>query len=192
MTIDPKDAVPKLLYHGTCIYCLAAIVRDNALDEGCYWGKPGEPHGPRTTANFEVAKNFMLYGMHWGQGGILILDGSALLLDGLKVTPYRDSFHAGGLMPDEEEFAIETSRLTRLRRYLRGIVCNDEALAFARDPETIRDAQSDCGWVGDEDEVSIRRAMKAIDMLETHPLRMSFDQYASVAEAASKPSVAVA
>lgn len=185
-----QPAVPALLYHGTCIYCLAAIVRDDSLNEGCYWGKPGEPHGPRTTASFKVAKDFMTYGMHWGHGGILILDAHAMRRDGLTVTAYRDHFYTGEPMPDEEEFVIETSSLAGLRRYLRGIVCDDEAIAFARDPETIQGAQEDCGWVGDDDEVSVQRAMKAIDRLEAHPLRISFAQHASLAVGAMPATAA--
>lgn len=159
---------PARLFHGTGIYCLAAIAHSDQLIDGGHWGKPGEPHGPRTSRDFEIAAGFIGYNVHWGEGGVLVLDRAALNQD-YQTVPYRDSCYTGEQMPDEQEEAIITAAVVDLHKYIVSIVCDPAIIQAARDPEMMRWAMAECGWPFHDDEgTGFAEAKAALDALSQH------------------------
>lgn len=155
----------KFLYHGTGIYALAAIAEDNALVEGTYWGKPGEPHGPRTSESFDIAVTFIEYNMYGGEGGVIVLDREALAQD-YPLVNYRDQCYNGESMSDEKEVAIITPSVVDLDKYIVSIVCDPAVIRVAHNRQHMDEAMQDCGWAfateGDEGEVEALAALKAL------------------------------
>lgn len=160
--------VSSYLFHGTGVYALAAIAESNELREGVHWHKPGEPHGPRLTRRFDIAATFCEYNMHWGEGGVLVLD-RAVLERAYRVEPYSDTYYGGDAMErDEEEMAVITPSITDLSRYLVSIVCDPQIIKFATDPETLAIARDECGWAFDHDDDGL--AIRTLERLGRHPL----------------------
>ena len=159
----------KLLFHGTGIYALAAIAESNTLSEGIHWQKPGEPRGPRTSQCFDIASGFITYNVHWGEGGVLVLDREALARD-YDLVEYRDSCYTGELMSDEREIAIITSAVKNLDKYIVSIVCDPAIVPLALDEENVQAAIQECGWAFEsEGEEGINEAKAAFAALLCHP-----------------------
>lgn len=158
------------LYHGTGVYALAAILEDDALVEGVHWGKPGEPHGPRLTEHYPVAVNFILNGMHWGEGGVLVLDRERLMAD-WTVVQYEDQAADGKPWnTDEGEHVVVAPRVGPLSKYIKSIVIDPEVIKVALDAETMEDAIQECGWAfGADDDAARAGAARALLALKAHP-----------------------
>lgn len=134
------------LYHGTSIYCLANIIDQDRLDEGAYWEKPGEPHGPRLSRSFRVAAGFIQYNIHWGEGGVLVLDREKLAQD-YQIVAYTDRMYGGHEWPaDEHEEVPLTPSITNLSKYIVSVVCDPWVIESAQDPRNLTDAREECGW----------------------------------------------
>lgn len=134
------------LYHGTGIYSLAEIVRSNTMLEGVHWGRKGEPNGPRFSRWAEVAAKFILNSVHWGEGGIIVLDRIKLEKD-FRLVDYVDVDLSGTPWPDEaEEVVVVTPQIGDLDRYLVSVVCLPAILAEAENPDQMDMAMSECGW----------------------------------------------
>ena len=153
------------LYHGAGAYALAAIVQSNTLLEGVYWGKPGEPHGPRTSRSFTAASAFITYNVHWGEGGVIVLDRIALARD-YAIQSYVDTV-SGDYMEKEQEEVILAKAVTNLDRYLVSIVCDPEVIKTAKLTDCLEAARSECGWAFEHEEDDLARA--ALDQLLVHP-----------------------
>lgn len=161
------------LYHGTGIYCLTSIVASGELWEGIHWGKPSEPHGPRTTEDFEKACDFIENSMHWGEGGVLVLDRDLLSRD-YDLVSYTDRSYLGEVWPgrSEKEVAIITPKLVNLDKYLVSIIVDPEAIEQALDEENIQIAMCEGGWAyesGDSAEIGIRLFRQEVEILKAHP-----------------------
>lgn len=134
------------LYHGTGIYALAAIIESNCLNEGVHWGKPGEPHGPRLSRDYGVAKSFITYNLHWGEGGVLVFDRERLAKD-YRIVSYTDTQYGGEAWEsDEAEEVVLTPSLVDLSRYLVSIICAPHFAEIACRPENLLGAKDECGW----------------------------------------------
>lgn len=153
------------LYHGTGVYALAAIAQSNALHEGVHWGKPGEPNGPRTSRCFTAASTFITYNMHWGEGGVIVLDRAALARD-YAIEAYVDTV-SGDTMEKEQEEVILAKVVANLERYLVSIVCDPEVIKTAKLSDCLEGARSECGWAFDHEDDDLARA--ALDQLLVHP-----------------------
>lgn len=164
MAEDQSD----LLFHGTSIYSLANILDEDRLCEGVHWGKPGEPRGPRFSRSPRAASEFVRYNIHWGEGGLLVLDRRGLEA-AYRVVPYTDAMYGGHPFPvDEEEEVVITPSICPLRRFLVGIVCDPQVIALAQQPQNLRDAREECGWgFSHEDD---DRAIESLRRLAKHPL----------------------
>jgi hypothetical protein len=139
----------KYLFHGTSIYALANIAHTDVLCEGVYWNKPNEPHGPRTTESFDVAKTFIEYACHWGEGGVIVLDREKLAQD-FELVVYEDKTYSGdGFGQDEQEIAIITEEITDLSKYVVSFVCDPRIIEAAMHEDNIEGATSECGWCAD-------------------------------------------
>lgn len=161
------QASRELLFHGTGIYSLANIVDVDRIDEGVHWRKPGEPRGPRFSRSAEVASSFVLNNIHWGEGGILVLDRQLLEAD-FKIVRYTDKTCEGHLWPvDELEEVPLTASIPGLHRYLVSIVCDPEIIELAQSSELMADARNECGW-GFEHEDD-RLAVEALKRLASSP-----------------------
>ncbi len=158
-----------ILYHGTGMYTLAAILAEDTMFEGVHWGRKGEPHGPRFSRDYEMAKSFIANCTHWGQGGVLILDGDALARD-FPVVSYRDVDCTGNhWSQDEQEEVVCTPSIPNLRKYLLGFAVDPAHIDLMLDPQYVEFAQEECGWPGDWDgrETAL---LKHLAALKTHPL----------------------
>lgn len=139
----------KYLFHGTSVYAMANIAHTNNLSEGAYWNKPGEPHGPRTTECFDVAKSFIEYACYWGEGGVIVLDREKLAQD-FELVEYEDKTYDGNdFGQDEKEIAIITPEIINLSKYVIAYVIDPRVIEAAMDKDNLESAVSDCGWVGD-------------------------------------------
>lgn len=156
---------PAYLYHGTGAYALAAIAQSNVLWEGVHWGKPGEPHGPRTSRSFKAASEFITYNMHWGEGGVIVLDRAKLARD-FTITAYVDTV-SGDLKAEEQEEVILTKTVPDLHRYLVSIVCDPEVIKTAKLTDCLEAAKSECGWAFEHEDDAL--ACAALDALLAHP-----------------------
>lgn len=157
------------LFHGTGIYALAAIVGDNTLEEGTYWGKPGEPHGPRTTESFDVAASFISYNMDGGEGGVIVLNREALARD-FQLVNYRDHCYDGEPMSDEKEVAIIAPSVADLDKYIVSIVCDPAVIRLAHNRTNMDEAMQDCGWAfANEGDAGEDEAKVALQSLLNHP-----------------------
>lgn len=162
-----SSQAPEHLFHGTGIYALAAIIQSNSLWEGIHWGKPGEPRGPRLTRSYEVAKEFIRYNVHWGEGGVLVFNRAALSAD-FKIKSYIDTFYAGGLLGEkEEEEAIIAKVVTDLDRYLVCVHCDPEVIELAGRAENMEAAQNEGGWAFDGEDPQL--ALDALQALAGCP-----------------------
>jgi hypothetical protein len=134
----------KYLFHGTGMYCLAAIITGNRLDEGAYWGKPNEPHGPRFTESLPVAADFVIYNAYYGEGGVLVLDRQLLAQD-YELRPYVDTV-SGESRHDEQEIAVITSAITNLEKYLVAIIVEPAFIEGMCTDDFFETAWSEGGW----------------------------------------------
>lgn len=164
--IQPDAVVPATLFHGTGIYCLANIVLEDRLFEGAYWGKFEEPHGPRLTASFEIARQFIEYNLDENEGGILVFDARLILA---PIIAYRDSLYGGDAMPDELEFALITPCLEQISGALRSVICSPRVIEEARTREFMECARNEGGWPFGEQLGCFERANAALDSLAAHP-----------------------
>ena len=148
----------RFLYHGTGIYSLVSILATGELRVGAYWGKPGEPHGPRLTEDYTVAKGFIANNIHWGEGGVLVFDRTKLAED-YDLVSYSDTTCEGVPWPsDEREVAIAAPVVRNLDRYLVSAIVDPAFIERAAAMETIFDAEAECGWCygrGDEFEIGV-------------------------------------
>lgn len=165
---------PGLLFHGTSIYCLAAIAQTNRLDEGAHWGKRNEPHGPRLTRDWGQAEGFIVYANpELCQGGIVVLDRAALEAN-YRLQAYVDTYYEGpgqgkDLGANEAEEVVLTPSIDPLHTCLRSWVCDPAVLEAARDPETMAFAQDTGGWPFDDGEAGHAQALEALDVLASSP-----------------------
>lgn len=158
------------LYHGTGIYALAAIVESNELLEGTHWGRVGEPHGPRLSLRPEQAGRFILNSMHWGKGGLIVLDGEKLARD-FPLVEYIDVDCRGERWPEEDvEIVAVTPKIVPLDRYLISVVCSPHVIQEATNPEQMQFAMDECGWAFDHDAEGLALAGRALLWLLDHPL----------------------
>lgn len=167
--MNSSSACTDHLYHGTGIYCLAAIAQDNVLREGGHWGKPGEPHGPRLSRDCEQATPFIGYSSYWGEGGLVVVSRQAA--ERLHpVVSHVDAFYGGdrSLGQHEQEEAVLTPALN-LTTTLVSLVCDPRVIDVARDPEWMTCAQEEGGWPFGHEEDAQQRALQALDALAGHP-----------------------
>lgn len=161
------------LFHGTGIYCLTSIVASGELWEGIHWGKPDEPHGPRTTEDFEKACEFIENSMYWGEGGVIVLDRELLARD-YPLVSYTDRSYLGEIWPgrSEREIAIITPKLVDLDKYLVSIIVDEEAIEQALLDENIEAAMCEGGWAyesGEAADVGIALFRQEVEILKAHP-----------------------
>ncbi len=119
-----KLSIPtqKYLYHGTQIYMLALILKEDRLDQGAYWHKPNEPHGVRTTRNVNVAASFAFDQEH--PGGILVMDWRKIAQK-YKTIPYEDTDADGekwAAGKGEDEEVVLTREIKPLSAVLNSIL----------------------------------------------------------------------
>lgn len=159
-----------MLFHGTGIYPLAAIVASDSLLEGVHWGRPGEPHGPRLASDVLTASKFILYSMHWAEGGLVVVDEERLRRD-YNLVSYRDTDCTGEHWKDEVgEVVVETPAVVGLSQYLVSIVCDPRVIEEAMKLENMEGAVAECGWAfEDESEIGILQAKHALERLAAHP-----------------------
>lgn len=155
------------LYHGTGVYALASILEEDRLLEGIYWGKKGEPHGPRFSRNFKTAQAFIEYNLYWLGGGVLVFDRERLA-QSFQLVSYRDSSYSGELMPEEDEVAAITPSIAPISDFLVSLVFDPSIIEQACDPESLKTAKEECGWAFDHEDDA--RATQAIQALAEHPL----------------------
>ena len=135
-----------LLFHGTSVYCLANIIDQDRLDESAHWGKRGEPHGPRLSRSPRVAAGFVRYNIHWGEGGMLVLNRKLLEAD-FEVVRYVDRSYEGDLWPEDEEEEVPlTPSIANLSRYLVSIVCDPMVIELAQAVQNLEYSRAECGW----------------------------------------------
>ncbi len=137
----------KHLFHGTGLYCLAAIVESNKLFEGGYWGKPGEPHGPRFSEDVKIAGEFAIYNAYYAEGGVLVLDREKLAQD-FELVAYIDEV-SGTKHKWEREIAAITPVIEDVNVYLRGILVEPAFIEAMKSDEFIEIAWSEGGWPSD-------------------------------------------
>lgn len=168
----------KYLFHGTSIYALANIAHTNSLLEGVYWDKPNEPHGPRTTESFDVAKSFIEYACHWGEGGVIVFDREKLAQD-FELVAYEDKTYEGGdFGQHEQEIAVITPEITDLSKYVVAYVCDPRVIEAAMLEANIEGATGECGWCADWGNVwseglkdeHLAACQAAMDSLASSPL----------------------
>lgn len=157
------------LFHGTGIYCLASIVALNSLRNGCHWGKPGEPHGPRLSEEYGCAEQFINYNMYWGEGGLIVLDRDLLSKD-YDLQAYADRLFTGEPMPNEREVAVITPAVESLDRYLVSVICDPAIIAQAHSREWMDIAMNEGGWPYECDEDGVQEAAADLRVLLTSPL----------------------
>lgn len=157
------------LFHGTGIYCLASIVALNSLREGCHWGKPGEPHGPRLSEDYDCAEKFINYNMYWGEGGLLVLDRDLLGKD-YKLQVYADRMYTGEPMPNEREVAVITRAVKKLDRYLVSVICDPAIITEAHSREWMDVAMNEGGCPYECDEGGVQEAQADLRVLLASPL----------------------
>lgn len=159
----------KYLFHGTGIYCLASIIRENRLDEGVHWGKPGEPHGPRLTESYETAVGFITYNAYYAEGGVLVLD-RALLEKDYRLQAYEDKAYDGGEWGNESEVVAITPAIENLDRYLVAIMFDPAFVAPATEEEFLSIAWSEGGWPYPCDDEGADRMREDLKSLASHAL----------------------
>lgn len=156
------------LFHGTGIYPLASIVQTDSLLEGTHWGRAGEPHGPRLSRTPSFAATFITNSMHWGEGGILVLDGDRLRA-GYRIESYLDVDVGGEPWPDgESEEVVVTPCISALHRYIVSIVCDPAIIRAAMSEDLMQCAIDECGWSFNDE--TFGPARSALESLLTHPL----------------------
>jgi hypothetical protein len=138
----------RFLYHGTGIYSLASIIETDAMYEGVHWSKPSEPHGPRFSEDYEVAKSYINFHMPWGEGGVIVLDRDAVARD-YELVDYQDKRYDGADFGQNEwEVAAITPKISNLSDYLVSVVCDPRVIHMAlkrHNMEYSHDESS--GWV---------------------------------------------
>lgn len=140
--IDNSDG--KYLFHGTGMYCLAAIIAGNQINEGAHWGKPGEPHGPRFSESFSVAADFITYNAYYAEGGVLVLDRQKLAED-YELRAYVDTV-SGESKHDEKEIAVITPVIQNLEKYLVAVIFNPDFIEEMCADDFFDTAWSEGGW----------------------------------------------
>ncbi|MGF6440435.1 hypothetical protein [Paraburkholderia youngii] len=156
------------LFHGTGVYALAAIIQTDSLLEGANWARMGESHGPRLARTASFAAQFITYSMHWGEGGVLVLDGERLRSD-YKIESYLDVDVGGDPWPDGEmEEVVLTPCISTLQRYIVSIVCDPMIIRAAMSEQFMQCAIDGCGWSFTDE--SFGPAREALQNLLAHPL----------------------
>jgi hypothetical protein len=164
--IDNADG--KYLFHGTGMYCLAAIIAANRLDEGAHWGKPGEPHGPRLSESFSAAAEFITYNAYYGEGGVLVLDRKKLEED-YPLQTYVDRV-VGESMDAEKEVVAVTPAIMNLENYLVAVVFDPAYIEEMCAADFIDTAWSEGGWPYSADDDGAERMRAALHALKDHRL----------------------
>jgi hypothetical protein len=114
-------ALPTKLYHGTSMWGIVGILKSDSLDEGVHWNRPNEPHGPRLTKSYNVAKGFAIDGLGGDEGAIIEFN-AAVLKKCYKLVEYRDVDCTGEhWKEDEEEITVVTDRITPVRQFVTAI-----------------------------------------------------------------------
>jgi predicted SprT family Zn-dependent metalloprotease len=111
------------IYHGTSFYGAISILKDNSIDEGCYWNRKGEPHGPRFTYSFDAAKTFAIEPlMGLDQNGVVFeLDGEKINKK-YTLVKYKDTDCKGNSWSvDEQEVVPITEHVSPVIPYITGI-----------------------------------------------------------------------
>lgn len=178
--------LPDRLFHGTSIYNLAKIISENRLNEGIYKGLFGEPKGPRFSATFSIANEFVTYSAtEYHKGGVIELNVQALLAQ-YDILAFEDRYSDGKLMPFEDEFGVITPSIGNLNAFLNAIHCSACDIEWAMDPVNMAYAQEMGGFpfksnngreeVGVlEDRYLIDYLQGLLEMLYRHPKRTELD-----------------
>ncbi len=160
----PYDGSSELLYHGTNVWFMSELIAADTLLEGAYWGKPGEPHGPRLSESDQVAETFIEYASpDWPLGGVLVLDTWGLMQD-YKLVTYQDKPYGSDIpFGEEREVVPLTEAVKPLSKYLR---------AIKMDPEVIQEAASTEGleFAKDMWDKDPRKMTGLLASLAKHPL----------------------
>ena len=159
----------ELLFHGTGIYCLASIIAEDRLLAGTHWGKPDEPHGPRFSEEYEIAKGFCAYNIPEGEGGVLIVNAHKLSKN-YTLRPYRDRYYSGEQMQDEKEIVAIAFQIEHFSKYLESIIVDESIIDLAFTSEYMDYSKSEGGWPFGEEAACIDKCHRALDRLGSHPL----------------------
>lgn len=158
------------LFHGTGLYCLAAILDEDRLYEGAYWRKPGEPHGPRFTTDVAVAGEFAIYNTYYAEGGILVLDRGKLAVD-FELVDHVDTV-SGALHDFEKEVAAITPVIENLSQYLIAVLVEPRFIDEMCSDELVETAWSEGGWPSSysRDKKGAEAMRAALQKLKENPL----------------------
>ena len=120
--VGPLTQPPPSLYHGTHLPFAIYILEDDSIDEGTYWGKKNEPHGPRLTISEAVAWKFSTYGELgvFDSGVVFELDGSKLAKK-YSLVEYHDTSYQGDSMGVEDEVCVLTPQIKPLNSFIKMI-----------------------------------------------------------------------
>jgi hypothetical protein len=115
------SSLPAKLYHGTSMSGIVGILKDNAINEGCHWGRPGEPHGIRLTKSRQVAETFAMEGLGGDEGAIIEFD-AARLAKNYELEEYQDVNCRGDKWEtDEQEVVVLSESISPVRKYITAI-----------------------------------------------------------------------
>jgi hypothetical protein len=169
--IEGRDAP---LYHGTQMPHLLSILKNDTLDKGIHWGRPGEPDGVRLTRSLSVARSFAEDREF--PGGVLVLDQSKLVQKH-RMVPYRDVDSTGAYFSDEAEEVVVTEAIQPLSRYMTGIYVTHEAINMSLTQDSLDVLCHEYPeWFMNPDEVE-----QLLLQLSRHPLRKDMDSFMSQA-----------
>jgi len=117
-TVPP---LPAKLYHGTSMFGIVGILKDNAIEEGVHWGRADEPHGVRLTKSRTVAEDFAIEGLGGDEGAIIELR-TADLARSYQLTEYQDVDCTGERWKrDEEEVVVLTEIISPAKKFISAI-----------------------------------------------------------------------
>lgn len=170
--IDIAEGRDAPLYHGTQMINLLLILKEDSLDKGVHWGRPGEPDGVRLTRSLAVARSFAED--QELPGGVLALDQTKLV-QRHRIVPYRDVDASGEYWSDEAEEVVISGAIQPLSQYLTGIYVSHAAIRGMIQEEDWQYAY--------EEQPDRFQSPEEVGMLmwnlEHHPLRVDMDMFMS-------------
>jgi hypothetical protein len=170
--IDLTENRPAHLFHGTPLWPLLGILKDNQIDSGVHWGNPNEPDGVRLTRDKKVATIFSNVDDGY-MGGTLIFDQN-ILRQTYKIQPYddfsSDTAVGMGVRRGESEEVILTKSINPLDRYLVGIICPDLHIRYGIEgiAEGFGSHHNYPDSIDNDEE-----AMRMLNVLANHPQRVN-------------------
>lgn len=115
-------SAPTKLYHGTNMYGIVSILRDNKMIEGLYWGRKNEPHGIRFTRSKQIAENDFALETLGGDEGAVIEFNAILLAKDYNLVDYEDVDCQGNKWSkSEKEVVVLSSLLKNVKKYITAI-----------------------------------------------------------------------